>query len=72
MEESDSADFLNLVEELDGGFVKATEIEKRVRQVMESKEGNLNRNQIMAMKEAAMSYGGSSLVSLMKLVQFWI
>ncbi|RVX02005.1 UDP-glycosyltransferase 88B1 [Vitis vinifera] len=62
------------MEELEDGFVKASEIEKRARQLMESEEGKSIRNQIMVMKEAAeaaMSDGGSSRVALMKLVQSW-
>lgn len=62
------------MEELEDGFVKASEIEKRARQLMESEEGKSIRNQIMVMNEAAeaaMSDGGSSRVALMKLVQSW-
>ncbi|KAJ9679583.1 hypothetical protein PVL29_021491 [Vitis rotundifolia] len=62
------------MEELEDGFVKASEIEKRARQLMESEEGKSIRNQIMVMKEAAeaaMNDGGSSRVALMKLVQSW-
>ncbi|XP_034710734.1 LOW QUALITY PROTEIN: UDP-glycosyltransferase 88A1-like [Vitis riparia] len=62
------------MEELEDGFVKASEIEKQARQLMESEEGKSIRNQIMVMKEAAeaaMSDGGSSRVALMKLVQSW-
>ena len=62
------------MEESEEGFVTATEVEKRVRELMESKEGNTLRLRIMAMKEAAetaMSDGGSSRTALTKLVKSW-
>ncbi|KAL6320689.1 hypothetical protein AAG906_008689 [Vitis piasezkii] len=62
------------MEESEEGFITATEVEKRVRELMESEEGNTLRLRIMAMKEAAktaMSDGGSSRDALTKLVQSW-
>lgn len=62
------------MEESEEGFVTATEVEKRVRELMESEEGNTLRLRIMAMKEAAetaMSDGGSSRTALTKLVKSW-
>ncbi|KAJ9703178.1 hypothetical protein PVL29_004807 [Vitis rotundifolia] len=62
------------MEESEEGFVTATEVEKRVRELMELEEGNTLRLRIMAMKEAAetaMSDGGSSRTALTKLVKSW-
>ncbi|KAF7149123.1 hypothetical protein RHSIM_Rhsim03G0192800 [Rhododendron simsii] len=56
------------------GFVRADEVEKRVRELMESQEGKSLRMQVSKMKaaaEAAMSEGGSSRVALSKLVESW-
>ncbi|XP_017972984.1 PREDICTED: UDP-glycosyltransferase 88A1 [Theobroma cacao] len=56
------------------GFVNATEVEKRVTDLMESKEGNLVRERTIAMKHAAktaLGEGGSSRVALAKLVESW-
>jgi len=56
------------------GFVSAEEVEKRVRELMNSEEGNSVRMQVLKMKaaaEAAMSEGGSSRVALSKLVESW-
>ncbi|OMO69029.1 UDP-glucuronosyl/UDP-glucosyltransferase [Corchorus capsularis] len=61
--------------ESENGFVNLDEIEKRVRELMESKEGMLIREQITAMKEAAKAAwgeGGSSRVALAKLVESWM
>ena len=62
------------MEESEEGFVTATEVEKRVRELMESEKGNGLRLRVMAMKEAAeagMSDGGSSRTALTELVKSW-
>nr|UXB92756.1 glycosyltransferase [Helleborus thibetanus] len=56
------------------GFVKATEIEKRLRQLMESEEGNLIREQTLRMCDdarKALSESGSSLRALSELAEIW-
>ncbi|KAL3524335.1 hypothetical protein ACH5RR_017169 [Cinchona calisaya] len=60
--------------ETEGGFVKAAEIEKRVRELMDSKGGKIIRERAQKMKdeaEKAMGDGGSSCVALAKLVDSW-
>ena len=60
------------LEESKSGLVTATEVEKRVRELMETEKGFNIRNQVKAMKEeaqAAMNDGGSSLVALDKLIK---
>ncbi|OMO66937.1 UDP-glucuronosyl/UDP-glucosyltransferase [Corchorus olitorius] len=60
--------------ELEKGFVSSDEVEKRVRELMKSKEGKVVREQITAMKEAAKAAwgeGGSSHLALAKLVESW-
>nr|ACB56924.1 glycosyltransferase UGT88A8 [Pilosella officinarum] len=62
------------MDELDGGRVAATEVEKRVRQLMESEEGKAVREVATARKAdaaRAMEEGGSSRVSLSELVGSW-
>ncbi|PIA35640.1 hypothetical protein AQUCO_03500178v1 [Aquilegia coerulea] len=62
------------MEEAKDGFVSASEVEKRVRQLMESEEGKVVREQTFKMSEgakAAMSEGGSSLKALNELVALW-
>ncbi|PWA54847.1 glycosyltransferase UGT88A8 [Artemisia annua] len=62
------------MDEIEGGKVAAAEIEKRIRQLMESEEGNFVREVVKASKEdaaRAMSDGGSSCVALAKLVECW-
>ncbi|KAJ0043159.1 hypothetical protein Pint_17561 [Pistacia integerrima] len=54
------------------GFVSLGEVEKRVRELMESEEGNSVRKQTIVMKnnaKAALSEGGSSIVALSNLVK---
>ena len=56
------------------GLVSAAEVEKRVRELVESEEGKSVRERVMAKKEEAVlatSEGGSSRVALAKLVQSW-
>ncbi|XP_034710761.1 UDP-glycosyltransferase 88B1-like [Vitis riparia] len=56
------------------GLVTSTELEKRVRELMETEKGFSIRNRITAMKDeakAAMSDGGSSLADLDKLIKSW-
>ncbi|XWS61248.1 hypothetical protein CRYUN_Cryun07bG0109500 [Craigia yunnanensis] len=60
--------------ESETGFVNSTEVEKRVKELMESKEGNSVRERTIAMKheaKAAVSEGGSSSVALAKLFESW-
>lgn len=60
--------------ESDDGMVVATEVEKRVRQLMDSEDGKLLRDVVTARKEEAalaMSDGGSSRVALSKLIASW-
>ncbi|KAJ6738395.1 GLYCOSYLTRANSFERASE [Salix koriyanagi] len=60
--------------ESESGFVSATEVEERVRGLMESEEGNLIRERAVGMKIAAKvasSEDGSSRVALSKLVESW-
>uniref|UniRef100_A0A5B6YUF2 Glycosyltransferase n=1 Tax=Davidia involucrata TaxID=16924 RepID=A0A5B6YUF2_DAVIN len=60
--------------ESEDGFVKAAEVEKRVKELMDSEEGDSVRNRILTMKDAAkvaMSEGGSSRVALTQLVESW-
>ncbi|XP_052196708.1 anthocyanidin 5,3-O-glucosyltransferase-like [Diospyros lotus] len=60
--------------ESDGGFVAAAEVEERVRELMESEAGKAARERAKAAKEgsmAALSDGGSSLAALTKLVESW-
>ncbi|CAH1440201.1 unnamed protein product [Lactuca virosa] len=63
------------MDESDGGRVAATEVEKRVKQLMESEEGKAVRSMAMKRKEdaeKAMSDDGSSRVALSKLVASWL
>ncbi|KAI3680313.1 hypothetical protein L2E82_50413 [Cichorium intybus] len=62
------------MDETDGGWVTAMEVEKRVRQLMEAEEGKAVREVATARKEEvarAMEDDGSSRVSLSKLVGSW-
>jgi hypothetical protein len=55
-------------------MVSLAEVEKRVRELVESEEGKSVRERVMAKKEEAVlatSEGGSSRVALAKLVQSW-
>ena len=59
---------------LDGGRVVAKEVEKRVRQLMESEEGKAIRAMVTARKEdaeRAIGDTGSSRVALSKLLASW-
>ncbi|CDP21339.1 unnamed protein product, partial [Coffea canephora] len=65
---------LPMDESTEGGFVKAAEIEKRVRGLMDSEEGKVIRERAQAKKEEAkqaVADGGSSIVALAKLVESW-
>uniref|UniRef100_A0A7N2L1K9 Uncharacterized protein n=1 Tax=Quercus lobata TaxID=97700 RepID=A0A7N2L1K9_QUELO len=57
------------------GFVSATEVEKRVRELMDSENNNSTvRERVIALKEGAKATvceGGSSRVALIKLVESW-
>lgn len=60
--------------ELEGGLVSAVEVEKRVRELMESEEGKSVRERVLAKREEAMaakSVGGSSSIALSSLVESW-
>ncbi|TYH11445.1 hypothetical protein ES288_A07G258600v1 [Gossypium darwinii] len=63
------------VEQMEGdGFVSGTELEKRVRELMESEKGEELREKSRKMKEkasAAMGPSGSSTKALTKLVELW-
>jgi hypothetical protein len=56
------------------GFVSAAEVEKRVRELMDSEEGNSIRERTLSMKneaKAALSEGGSSRMALAKFAESW-
>ncbi|XP_044468534.1 UDP-glycosyltransferase 88A1-like [Mangifera indica] len=58
------------VKESENGLVSSTEVEKRIRELMESEEGKCLRKQTMAMKnegKAALNEGGSSFLALSNL-----
>ncbi|MBA0861826.1 hypothetical protein Goshw_001443 [Gossypium schwendimanii] len=60
--------------ESETGFVSSTEVEKRVKELMGSKEGDSVRERTLAMKHAAKvatSEGGSTRIALAKLVESW-
>ncbi|KAF3432917.1 hypothetical protein FNV43_RR24019 [Rhamnella rubrinervis] len=60
--------------ESEDGFVNSTEVEKRVSELMASKNGELIRERTLAVKneaEAALSQGGSGHVALYKLFDSW-
>ncbi|TYH79950.1 hypothetical protein ES332_D03G099500v1 [Gossypium tomentosum] len=60
--------------ESETGFVDSSELEKRVRELMEWEQGKLVRERTVAMKhaaKAAMSKGGSSRLALAKLFESW-
>jgi hypothetical protein len=60
--------------ESENGFVDAAEVERRVRELMESEEGNSIRARTLSMKneaKAALSEGGSSRLALAKFVESW-
>ncbi|KAL3755684.1 hypothetical protein ACJRO7_002695 [Eucalyptus globulus] len=62
------------VDESEDGSVRSEEVEKRVRELMESEEGKMVRERTLAMKEeakAALSPGGSSRLALARLVESW-
>ncbi|KAK8656079.1 hypothetical protein V6N13_108638 [Hibiscus sabdariffa] len=60
--------------ESETGFVDSSEVEKRVRELMESEQGHLVRERTIATKDAAMAAmreGGSSRLALAKLFESW-
>ncbi|XP_062076121.1 UDP-glycosyltransferase 88A1-like [Humulus lupulus] len=60
--------------ELEDGFVRANEVEKRVSELMNSESGDSVRGMVLEMKNeaiAALSKGGSSQVALTKLTESW-
>ncbi|KAF8044098.1 hypothetical protein BT93_A2163 [Corymbia citriodora subsp. variegata] len=62
------------VDESEDGSVSSEEVEKRVRQLMESEEGKMVRERALAVKEeaeAAQSSGGSSRSALTRLIESW-
>ncbi|KAM5557465.1 UDP-glycosyltransferase 88A1-like [Rosa sericea] len=62
------------VNESKSGFVSANEVENRVRELMDSEEGESIRKKIEALRSeanAALSDGGTSKVALAKLVESW-
>ncbi|XP_044468023.1 UDP-glycosyltransferase 88A1-like [Mangifera indica] len=65
---------LPMMESTENGFVNSSEVEKRVRELMNSEEGNSVRKKTKAMKDeakAALNDGGSSCVALIKLFESW-
>ncbi|XP_058103040.1 UDP-glycosyltransferase 88B1-like [Magnolia sinica] len=59
----------------DKGFVNASQLERGVRELMDSEQGKALSQWLLAMKEssmAAMSEGGSSYTALTELTQLWI
>ncbi|OMO69031.1 UDP-glucuronosyl/UDP-glucosyltransferase [Corchorus capsularis] len=62
------------VNESERGLINAEEVEKRVRELMESKEGKLVRERTMAKSKkaaAALSEGGTSRAALAQLIKSW-
>uniref|UniRef100_A0A5B6YMI3 Putative anthocyanidin 5,3-O-glucosyltransferase-like n=1 Tax=Davidia involucrata TaxID=16924 RepID=A0A5B6YMI3_DAVIN len=60
--------------ELEDRFVSAAELEKRVRELMDSESGKAVRETVIAMRDAAkaaLGEGGSSTVALAELVESW-
>ncbi|GMH08946.1 hypothetical protein Nepgr_010786 [Nepenthes gracilis] len=65
---------LPMNESEDGRFVDSAEVEKRVKEILDSEEGDEVRKQVLAMRgeaKASMSEGGSSRVALAKLFESW-
>ncbi|KAF5178325.1 Udp-glycosyltransferase 88b1 [Thalictrum thalictroides] len=63
------------MEDSEGGFVDAEEVEKRVRELMESDEGKMLRERTLRMQNAAkvaMTETGSSFRALTKLTELWM
>ncbi|KAK9284373.1 hypothetical protein L1049_023544 [Liquidambar formosana] len=62
------------LDQLEDGFVSADELEKRVRELMDSERGKEVRERVMAMRDgvmAAVEEGGSTRVALAKLADSW-
>ncbi|XP_010671721.2 UDP-glycosyltransferase 88B1 [Beta vulgaris subsp. vulgaris] len=62
------------MEESEDRFVNSNEIEKRVKQIMNSKEGDYVRKRVLEMKDKAkiaLNEGGSSNVALKMLIESW-
>jgi len=62
------------LEESEGGFVSADELEKRVRELMDSVSGKGVRERVREMKDcakAALGEGGTSRVALAELAESW-
>jgi len=62
------------MEESKDGFVNAGEVEKRVKQLMDSEEGERIRERAVRFGEdakQAMSEGGSSIKALSELAELW-
>ncbi|XP_042499953.1 anthocyanidin 5,3-O-glucosyltransferase-like [Macadamia integrifolia] len=60
--------------ESEDGFVSAAEVEKRVRELMESDEGKALRERTMALRDAAVaatSEGGSSRAAFSEVAELW-
>ena len=60
--------------ELENGFVSATELEKRVKELMDSEVGTELRERVSGLRDeavAAVKEGGSSHVALAKLAEVW-
>lgn len=62
------------ITESENGFVSSAEVEKRVRELMNSEEGDSVRKRITFLKneaKAALSEGGSSRIAVAELVKSW-
>ncbi|XP_044468545.1 UDP-glycosyltransferase 88A1-like [Mangifera indica] len=65
---------LPMMESTENGFVSSSEVEKRVRELMNSDEGNSVRRKTQGMKDeakAALNEGGPSCVAIFKLFESW-
>ncbi|KAJ4959750.1 hypothetical protein NE237_019660 [Protea cynaroides] len=62
------------IDESEGGFVSAAEVENRINELMVSEEGKELREKTLAMRDAAkaaIAEGGSSRVALGRLAELW-
>lgn len=60
--------------ESEGRFVRSSEIERRVKQIMSSEEGDVVRKRVLDLKDkakVALNGGGSSMIELVMLVESW-
>ncbi|GAV76326.1 UDPGT domain-containing protein [Cephalotus follicularis] len=57
--------------ESENGFVSSTEVKKRVRELMDSVDGNLVRERTKNAAKTALSASGSSHIALAKIIESW-